>query len=184
MSNWSSRMVLSAAAWVLLGCVALPAQVLKGSHVAVYSPQWGGFRMETLHHELKLTPQQQSQISPILESEQSQFAQIRENAAQKILPLLSPEQRKRFGDASSPQWGGRPAGGSVFAYSPQWGGFMLQHLTRELKLNKDQQTGISPILTQAQGEFQSAHQQAGSHVASVLHPDQQRKFQAISRSRD
>ena len=181
MPTWSSRMALSAAVWVLLGCTVLSAQVLKGSKVAAYSPQWGGFRMETLHHDLKLTPQQQSQINPILESEQNQFAEIRETTAQKILPVLNPDQRKRFGDANSPQWGGHPAGGSVFAYSPQWGGFMLQHLARELKLNKEQQAKIGPILTQAQNEFQSAHQQAGGHVASVLHPDQQRKFQTTSR---
>lgn len=177
MLNWFSRIAPAIAGLVVLGCIALPAQVLKGSRGELYSPQWGGFQAETLNHQLKLTPQQQTQIKPILESEQNQFVEIRESTGRKILAVLDPGQQKRF----SPQWGGRPAGRAVPAYSPQWGGFMLRQLTQELKLNKEQQAKVGPVLTQAQGEFQAAHRKAGAQIASVLHPDQQKKFEAISR---
>lgn len=178
MPNWFSRIALGTAVLVLLGCVAAPAQVLKGSRGEEYSPQWGGFQAEILNQQLKLTPQQQAQIRPILENEQNQFAQIRESAGQKIQAVLDPGQQKRF----NPQWGGRQAGRAVPVYSPQWGGFMLRELTHELKLSKEQQARISPVLTQAQTEFQGAHQKAGGQIASALHADQQKKFQAMSRN--
>lgn len=170
------RALLATLATLVLVSVFSSAQVLKGSRE--YSPQWGGFRAETLNKELKLTPQQQTQVRPIVESEQSQFAQIRDSAGQKIHALLSPGQQKRFNIGGPWVRGGR----ITPAYSPQWGGFILQHLTQELNLGTDQQAAIKPILTQAQAEFQGAHQKAGEQIAAVLKGDQQKKFQAISRS--
>ncbi|MGE5323009.1 MAG: hypothetical protein ACM3SW_09115 [Actinomycetota bacterium] len=176
MLNWFSRNVVGIAALVVFGCVASPAQILKGRSEG-YSPQWGGFQMRMLIQELKLAPQQERQIRPVVDDEHDQFARIHESAGRRIEAVLNPGQQRRF----SPQWGGRRAGRAVPVYSPQWGGFMLRDLTRELKLDREQQARVGPVLTEAQGEFQAAHQKAGARIASVLRPDQRRRFEAISR---
>jgi Spy/CpxP family protein refolding chaperone len=171
MINLPRNIVLALSAFVLFAMTS-PAQVLKGGRA--YSPQWGGFVVENLNKELRLTPQQQTRIRPIVDNEQTEFGQIRDHAGQKIQAVLEPAQQKRF------KIGGPWAHGPVAAYQPQWGGFILQHLTQELKLTKDQQAKVGPILSQAQTEFQGAHRKAGAQISEVLNGDQQKKFQSIS----
>ncbi len=70
------------------------AQVLKGS--TVYSPQWGGFQMERLNQELRLSEAQQAKIRPALEEEQREMAEIRHKTAGRIRRELNNEQRTQF----------------------------------------------------------------------------------------
>ena len=71
-----------------------PAQVLKGSRVA--SPQLGGFQIERLTDELKLSTAQQDKIRPALDEEQREIAEIRRKTAMRIRKELNREQQKQF----------------------------------------------------------------------------------------
>ncbi len=72
----------------------LGAQVLKGSKV--YSPQWGGFQIERLTQELRLSGAQEAKIRPALEEEQREMAEIRHKTAERIRRELNNEQRTQF----------------------------------------------------------------------------------------
>ncbi len=71
-----------------------PAQVLKGSTVA--SPQWGGFQIERLTHELTLNEAQQAKLRPLLEEERREMAEIHRRTADRIRRELNNDQRKEF----------------------------------------------------------------------------------------
>lgn len=71
-----------------------PAQVLKGSVVA--SPQWGGFQIERLTDELRLSTAQQAKIGPVLSEEQREIAEIRRKTAERIRKELNKEQQRQF----------------------------------------------------------------------------------------
>lgn len=83
---------------VFIAAIALtpsaPAQVLKGSMVA--SPQWGGFQIERLTDELRLSTAQQDKIRPALDEEQREIAKIRRKTAERIRKELNHEQQREF----------------------------------------------------------------------------------------
>lgn len=92
------RLAWSGLAAVFIVAMALtlnsPAQVLKGSAVA--SPQWGGFQIERLTDELRLSTAQQAKIGPVLNEEQRQIAEIRRKTAERIRKELNKEQQRQF----------------------------------------------------------------------------------------
>jgi len=69
--------------------------------------KWGGNALEHLTKELELTPEQQAQVSPIVDQAKPQIRAIHEEAMQKsravmenadaqIRPLLTPQQQAKF----------------------------------------------------------------------------------------
>jgi Spy/CpxP family protein refolding chaperone len=103
----------------LLLLVAVVALVLGGLAIAFADmeaapgghPGWHGhgFGLEHVSKALKLTPEQQAKVQPIVDQTRPQFIAIRRDAMQKahtvidqamsqIRPLLTPEQQKKLDD--------------------------------------------------------------------------------------
>ncbi len=76
----------------------------------------------------------------------------------------------------------------------EWGN-PLEHLTKELDLNADQQAQVAPIVAQAKPQIMAIHQEAmqktravmetaGAQIRPLLNPQQQQKFDAMKKAHE